>query len=135
VSVIVAMLIVCGEVSPELTAFLTSADLSSSAAVNFFSASEVGHMAPLSRFASSLKPSVAYLDLNLSALWKKQTTLPSLLAYAGIPYQVFGARSGGAGFDDLVEPLADSAIRFRHLGDLREQGALPSALRASAFSS
>ena len=35
-------------------------------------------MAPSSRFASSLKPNVAYLDLNLSALWKKQTTLPSL---------------------------------------------------------
>ena len=32
--------------------------------------------------------------LNLSALWKKQMTLPSLSAYAGIPYQVFAARSG-----------------------------------------
>src|SRR5947208_6757696 len=41
----------------------------------------------------SLKPSVAYLVLNFCALWKKQTTLPSL-AYAGIPYQVFGERSG-----------------------------------------
>jgi hypothetical protein len=38
-------------------------------------------MAPSSKSASSLKPSVAYLDLNLSALWKKQTTLPSLPAY------------------------------------------------------
>ena len=50
-------------------------------------------MAPLSRFASSLKPNVAYLALNFAALWKKQTTLPSL-AYAGIPYQVFGERAG-----------------------------------------
>src|SRR3989304_4807614 len=50
-------------------------------------------MAPSSRFASSLKPNVAYLDLNFCALWKKQTTLPSL-AYAGIPYQVFGERAG-----------------------------------------
>src|SRR5688500_1020740 len=50
-------------------------------------------MAPSSRFAASLKPNVAYLDLNLCALWKKQTTLPSL-AYAGIPYQVFGERAG-----------------------------------------
>src|SRR3954454_17969427 len=50
-------------------------------------------MAPSSRFALSLKPSVAYLDLNFPALWKKQTTLPSL-AYAGIPYQVLGASSG-----------------------------------------
>ena len=35
----------------------------------------------------------ANLALNLSALWKKQTILPSL-AYAGIPYQVLGERSG-----------------------------------------
>ena len=35
-------------------------------------------MAPLSRFAASLKPNVAYRYLNLSALWKKQTTLPSV---------------------------------------------------------
>src|SRR2546426_9392423 len=48
---------------------------------------------PSSRFALSLKPKVAYLALNLCALWKKQTTLPSL-AYAGIPYQVLGERAG-----------------------------------------
>jgi len=41
----------------------------------------------------SLKPNVAYLVLNFCALWKKHTTLPSL-AYAGMPYQVLGARSG-----------------------------------------
>ena len=46
-----------------------------------------------SRFAASLKPNVAYRVLNFSALWKKQTTLPSL-AYAGCPYQVLGERSG-----------------------------------------
>src|SRR5579863_5355575 len=50
-------------------------------------------MWPSSRFALSLKPSVAYLVLNLCALWKKQMTWPSL-AYAGIPYQVFGERTG-----------------------------------------
>src|SRR3954454_12455128 len=50
-------------------------------------------MAPSSRFAASSKPNVAYLEPNLSALLKKQTTLPSL-AYAGIPYQVFGASPG-----------------------------------------
>src|SRR3954471_17028237 len=80
--------------SPQLTAFFTSAPISfSSAAVSPFSAKEVGHMAPSSRFALSLKPSVAYLALNFCALWKKQTTLPSL-AYAGIPYQVLGERAG-----------------------------------------
>src|SRR5713226_1514400 len=78
----------CAGLSPQLTAFFTSAPiLASSAAVNSVSAKAVGHMAPSSRFAVSLKPSVAYLVLNFCALWKKQTTLPSL-AYAGIPYQV-----------------------------------------------
>src|SRR5829696_3886408 len=78
----------------QLTAFFTSSPIfASSVAVNSFSAKEVGHMAPSSRFATSLKPNVAYLALNLSALWKKQTTLPSL-AYAGIPYHVFGESSG-----------------------------------------
>src|SRR6266498_5280522 len=77
-----------------IDAFFTSAAIFfSSAAVSFVRAKEVGHMAPSSRFAASSKPNVAYLDLNLSALLKKQTTLPSL-AYAGIPYQVFGSRPG-----------------------------------------
>jgi hypothetical protein len=47
----------------QVTAFFTSAlILASSAAVKLFSAKEVGHMAPSSRFALSLKPKVAYLD-------------------------------------------------------------------------
>src|SRR2546427_2228563 len=79
---------------PQLTAFFTSAPiLTSPAAVNSFSAKATGHTVPSSRFALSLKPNVAYLVLNLCALWKKQTTLPSL-AYAGIPYQVLGDRAG-----------------------------------------
>ena len=50
---------------PQLTAFFTSAPiLASSAAVNFSSAKVVGHMAPSSRFAASLKPDDAYLVLN-----------------------------------------------------------------------
>src|SRR5207249_1914630 len=84
----------CAPQCPQLTAFFTSAPIfASSAAVSSFSAKAVGHMWPSSRFALSLKPSVAYLVLNFCALWKKQTTLPSL-AYAGIPYQVFGERAG-----------------------------------------
>jgi len=35
------------------------------------------------------------------------------------PAQSLGERAG-AGFDDSMEPLARSAIMFRHLGDLRE---------------
>src|SRR5881628_143014 len=81
-------------IGPQLTAFFTSAPiLASSAAVTSFSAKATGHMAPSSRFAASLKPNVAYLVLNFCALWKKQTTLPSL-AYAGIPYQSLGERAG-----------------------------------------
>src|SRR4051812_3789774 len=81
-------------VSPQLTAFFTSATIvASSAGVNSSSAKATGHRAPSSRFAVSLKPKVAYLVLNFCALWKKQTTLPSF-AYAGIPYQVFGERFG-----------------------------------------
>src|SRR3981189_2388768 len=80
--------------SPQLAAFFTSAPiLASSAAVHSVRAKAVGHIAPSSRFALSLKPNVAYLVLNFCALWKKQTTLPSL-AYAGIPYQVLGERAG-----------------------------------------
>src|SRR6516162_4562370 len=80
--------------SPQLTAFFTSAAiLASVAAVNSVRAKAVGHMAPSSRFALSLKPSVAYLVLNFCALWKKQTTWPPL-AYAGIPYQSLGERAG-----------------------------------------
>src|SRR3979411_145528 len=80
--------------SPQLAAFFTSAPiLASSAAVNSVRAKAVGHIAPLSSFALSLKPNVAYLVLNFCALWKKQTTLPSI-AYAGIPYHVLGERAG-----------------------------------------
>src|SRR4029434_9278271 len=79
---------------PQLTAFFTSAlILASSVAVNSFSAKPVGHRCPSSRFAASLKQNVAYLVLHFCALWKKQTTLPSL-AYAGIPYQSLGERAG-----------------------------------------
>src|SRR3989338_3417789 len=74
-------------ISPQLTAFFTSALIfASSVEVNSLSAKATGHRAPSSRDAVSLKPRVAYLVLNFCALWKKQTTLPSL-AYAGIPYQ------------------------------------------------
>jgi hypothetical protein len=55
----------------QLTAFFTSASIRASlAGVNSFSAYWIGHMASSSRFALSLKPSVAYLVLNFAALWK-----------------------------------------------------------------
>src|SRR5512135_1352763 len=120
-------------------AFFRSARiLASSVVVSSFSANEVGHMGLLSRFALSLKPSVAYLVLNFWALWKKQTTLPSL-AYAGIPYQVFGERAGA-----LALMIAWSRSAMERSGSdisaiLASTSLSPSALflvaRASAFSS
>src|SRR4051794_19431347 len=81
---------------PQLTARRTSARIVASLpAVNSVKAKAVGHMVPSSRAAPSLNPRVAYLDLNFCALWKKQRTLPSL-AYAGIPYQSLGERTGAA---------------------------------------
>jgi predicted enzyme related to lactoylglutathione lyase len=57
-----------GLLSPQLTACFTSAAiLASTSGVNSVSAKEVGHMAPSSRFAMSLKPNVAYLSLNFDA--------------------------------------------------------------------
>jgi hypothetical protein len=55
-------------------------------------------MVPSSRFASRLKPNVAYRELHLAALWKKQTTVPPL-AYAGMPYR--SRRSSG--FSKLLD--------------------------------
>src|SRR6266511_26376 len=116
--------------SPQLTALFTSAAiLFSSAAVNSVRAHEVGHMVPSSRFAASWKPNVAYRALNFAALWKKQTILPSLLAYAGIPYQVFGDRSGALA---LMIAWSLSAI---FASTSRSPAALSLSARASAFSS
>jgi hypothetical protein len=68
-----------GRLGPQRIAFFTSAAIrASSAVLSFVSAQDVGHMLPSSRIASSSKPNVAYLDLNLSAALKKQTSLPSL---------------------------------------------------------
>src|SRR3990172_2767697 len=124
---------------PQLTAFFTSAAIfASSAAVNFFNAKEVGHMAPSSSFAVSLKANVAYLVLNFAALWKKQTTLSSL-AYAGIPYQVFGARAGALALTIACSRLAMPRSGSGIAAILERRSLSPSALflfaRASAFSS
>src|ERR671918_1635567 len=114
----------CDQLGPQLTAFFTRARIfASSAAVNFFSANEVGHMPPSSRFALSLKPNVAYLELNLDAAVKKQTTLPSL-AYAGIPYQVFGERAG---------PLA-LMIAWSRLAMVRSGSGISAIFASSSFS-
>jgi hypothetical protein len=64
-------------------------------------------MAPPSRLASSLKPNVAYQNLNFCALWKKQTTVP-FSAYAGIPFQVLAEKAGA-----LALMMAWSPVVYR----------------------
>src|SRR2546425_1221088 len=122
-----------GEISLQLTAFFTSAPIfASSAAVNSFSAKATGHTVPSSRFALSLKPNVAYLVLNLCALWKKQTTWPSL-AYAGIPYQVLGERAGALALMMAWSRSAMARSGFGISAIFASTSLSPSAL--SAFSS
>src|SRR2546426_9362406 len=124
---------------PQLTAFFTSASIfASSAAVNSFSAKATGHRTPLSRFAASLNPSVAYLVLNFCALWKKQTTLPSF-AYAGIPYHVLGDRAGALAlmiaWSRFAMARSGSFIAAIAASTSRSPSALFLLARASAFSS
>src|SRR5437867_3069434 len=115
---------------PQLTAFFTSElILASSVAVNSFSAKTTGHMAPSSRFAASLKPSVAYLVLNFCAGWKKQTTSPSL-AYAGIPYQVLGERAGALALMIAWSRLAMARSGSRISAIFARTALSPSALSA-----
>ena len=90
-------------------------------------------MAPSSRFALSLKPSVAYLVLNFCALWKKQTTLPSL-AYAGMPYQVLGERAGAVALTIAWSRLAIARSGSGISAIFPRTSLSPSALPA-AFSS
>src|SRR5215218_10454053 len=121
------------------TAFFTSAPIfASSFGVSSFSAKEVGHMAPLSRFAASSKPNVAYLELNFPALLKKQTTLPSF-AYAGIPYQVFGQRAGALAvtiaWSRLAMARSDPFIAAIAASTSRSPSARFLLARSSAFSS
>ena len=91
-------------------------------------------MVPSSRFASSLKPNVAYRDLNLSALLKKQTTLPSL-AYAGIPYQVFGVSPGAEAVTIAWSRSAMARSRAGISAIFASTSRSPSAFCPSAFSS
>src|SRR5579859_4803725 len=127
------------ELSHQLTACFTSAlILTSQASVNSKSAKEVGHMAPSSRLAMSLKPSIAYLVLNFCAHWKKQTILPSL-AYAGIPYQVFGERVGALAlmitWSRPAMARSGSSIAAIAASTVLSPVALSLSARASAFSS
>src|SRR5206468_2015155 len=49
----------------------------------------------------------------------------AVLGIRGHPVPESRREGWGAGFDDSMEPLAHGAIRFRHLGDLREHGTFP----------
>src|SRR5947199_1292146 len=108
--------------------FTSALILGSSVGVNSFSAKATAHRAPSSRFAASLKPRVAYLVLNFCAGWKKQTTSPSL-AYAGIPYHVFGERAGA-----LALMIAWSRLAIARSGSCISAIFVSKALSPSAFS-
>src|SRR5436853_7700000 len=90
-------------------------------------------MVPSSSCAASLKPSVAYLVLNFCAGWKKQTTLPSL-AYAGIPYQVLGDRTGALA---LITAWSRSAVArsASRLSAIFASSSLSASSSAAAFCS
>src|SRR5438309_10033505 len=49
----------------------------------------------------------------------------AVLGIRGHPVPGSGREGWSARFDDRMEPLGHGAIRFLHLGDLREQGAFP----------
>src|SRR5436190_14903854 len=48
----------------------------------------------------------------------------AVLSICGHPVPEFRRETWRAGFDDSMEPLTHGAIRFLHLGDLREHGGL-----------
>src|SRR6266853_1780105 len=89
-------------------------------------------MVPSSRFAGSLKPSVAYLVLNFCALWKKQTFLP-FLAYAGIPYQSLGERAGALFLMIVWSRLARARSCSGSSAIFASTARSPSASSAAAF--
>src|SRR5262245_20399417 len=95
-------------------------------------------MAPSSSCAASLKPNVAYRSLNFAASRKKQTTFPSL-AYAGIPYQVFGDSSGAlaaiSAWSLSAIARSGSFIAAIAASTSASPAALSFSARASAFSS
>jgi hypothetical protein len=72
----------------------------------------------------------------LRALWKKQTTLPSF-AYAGIPYQVLGERSGALALMMAWSRSAMARSGFGISAIFASTSLSPSALpaREPAFSS
>jgi len=114
--------LVGGKLSPQLTAFFTSAPiLASAAVVNSFSAKDVGAFVEV-RLVAEAERRVPRVEL-LRALEEADDI--AVLGIRGHP--VPGSRREGwrAGFDDGMEPLSHGAIRSRHLGDLREHVAFP----------
>ena len=79
--------------------------------------------------AFALNQLTASEEAQISALVKKQTILPSLLAYAGIPYQVFGERAGA-----LSLMIAWSRLAMARSGSCIAAIAASTALSPSAFS-
>src|SRR5215218_4468559 len=90
------------------------------------------------------RPHGAFVEVRLVAEAERRVPRVELLraleeaddlAVLGIrrhPVPGFRREVWRAGLDDLMEPLGQGAIRFLHLGDLREQVALPTRLLVRA---
>jgi hypothetical protein len=93
--------------SPQLTAFFTSAPiLASSAAVSSFNAKAVGHMWPSSRFALSLNEAERRVPrLELLRTLEEADDI-AVLGIRGHPVPGFRREGWRIGFDDRMEALA-----------------------------
>ena len=81
-------------------------------------------MAPSSRFAVVAEAERRVPRVELLRALEEADDL-AVLGIRGHPVPGFRREGWRAGFDDRMEPLGHGAIRFRHLGDLREHGAFP----------
>src|SRR6266581_8050284 len=106
-----------GELSPQLTAFFTSAPIfASSAAVSSFSAKAVGRLVAE---AERRVPRLGFLRTL------EEADDIAGLGIRGHPVPGFRREGWCVGFDDRMEPLAHGAIRLRQRGDRRKHGAFP----------
>src|SRR5712692_4687148 len=94
-----------------------------------------GASQPLQR--EGIRPHGAFVEVRLVAKaerriprfelprWLEEADDLAVLGIRGHPVPESRREGWRAGFDDSMEPFAHGAIRFPHLGDLREHGAFP----------
>ena len=114
-----------GSLSPQLTAFLTSGDLSFFGGGQLFQRRRSATWRSSSRFASCMKPNVAYLVLNFRAALEEADDL-TVLGIRGHAVPEPRRQGQCSGFDDRRS--CSQGDLFRHGGDVREHGAFPDRL-------